>query len=109
VTLYGQEKDAATAGLAQMNMILRHNPTALIYQGNTLANPLFKDSDTLKTFDYVVANPPSRSASVSQALDQRHRPAQRPLGPLQTLRHSARQADVKDRDYAYLLHIIRVT
>jgi hypothetical protein len=29
VTLYGQEKDAATSGLARMNMILHNNPTAL--------------------------------------------------------------------------------
>jgi len=33
VTLYGQEKDAATSGLARMNMILHNNPTALI-RGN---------------------------------------------------------------------------
>ena len=44
VTLYGQEKDAATAGLARMNMILHDNPTALIMQGNTLANPLFTEA-----------------------------------------------------------------
>jgi type I restriction enzyme M protein len=30
VTLYGQEKDAATSGLARMNMILHNMPTALI-------------------------------------------------------------------------------
>src|SRR5438876_4693236 len=35
VTLYGQEKDAATSGLARMNMILHNNPTALVVQGNT--------------------------------------------------------------------------
>jgi len=29
VTLYGQEKDAATSALARMNMILHNNPTAL--------------------------------------------------------------------------------
>src|SRR6476619_5564344 len=52
VTLNGQEKDAATSGLARMNMILHNNPTALILQGNTLADPKFKDDDTLKTFDY---------------------------------------------------------
>ena len=58
VTLYGQEKDAATSGLARMNMILHNNPTALITQGNTLTDAKFKDGDALKTFDYVVANPP---------------------------------------------------
>jgi type I restriction enzyme M protein len=30
LTLYGQEKDAATSGLARMNMILHNNPEALI-------------------------------------------------------------------------------
>lgn len=32
ITLYGQEKDSATAGLARMNMILHNNPTAEIKQ-----------------------------------------------------------------------------
>lgn len=58
ITLYGQEKDNATAALARMNMILHDYATADIKQGNTLANPLFTDGDALKTFDYVVANPP---------------------------------------------------
>ena len=37
VSLFGQEKDSATSGLARMNMILHDNPTAEILQGNTLA------------------------------------------------------------------------
>jgi type I restriction enzyme M protein len=41
VTLYGQEKDAATSGLARMNMILHNNPTALLAQGNTLTDPKY--------------------------------------------------------------------
>ena len=41
-----------------MNMILHDNATALVEQGNTLANPLFTENGQLKTFDYVVANPP---------------------------------------------------
>ena len=78
VTLYGQEKDAATSGLARMNMILHNNPTALIVQGNTLADPKFKDGDTLKTFDYVVANPPFSDKRWSTGLD----PAERPVRAL---------------------------
>ena len=39
VTLNGQEKDAATSGLARMNMILRDFTTANILSGNTLALP----------------------------------------------------------------------
>jgi type I restriction enzyme M protein len=58
VSLFGQEKDNATAGLARMNVVLHDYATADIKQGNTLANPLFTNGDALKTFDYVVANPP---------------------------------------------------
>ena len=88
VTLYGQEKDAATTGLARMNMILHNNPTALIAQGNTLADPKFKDGDALKTFDYVVANPPFSDKRWSTGLD----PLNDPLRAFQALRRAARQA-----------------
>jgi len=77
VTLYGQEKDAATAGLARMNMILHNNPTALIVQGNTLADPKFKDGDTLKTFDYVVANIPFSDKRWSNGVDVQNDPYER--------------------------------
>ena len=36
VTIYGQEMDNATAGLAKMNMILHDNPTAEIWRDNSL-------------------------------------------------------------------------
>lgn len=61
VSLYGQEKDIATSALAKMNMVLHGYATAEIEQGNTLAEPKFKDehdSECLKSFDFVVANPP---------------------------------------------------
>src|SRR5215216_1499918 len=51
VTLYGQEKDAATSGLVRTNMILHDNPTALIMQGNTLVDPKYRDGEAPKTFD----------------------------------------------------------
>jgi type I restriction enzyme M protein len=99
VTLYGQEKDAATAGLARMNMILHNNPTALIMQGNTLADPKFKDGDTLKTFDYVVANPPFSDKRWSNGID--------PLNdPYERFKHYGTPPG-KQGDYAYLLHIVR--
>lgn len=99
VTIYGQEKDAATSGLARMNMILHNNPGALIRQGNTLTDPKFKDGSTLKTFDYVVANPPFSDKRWSTGLDPLHDPHERfqPFGV-----PPARQGD-----YAYLLHIVR--
>jgi type I restriction enzyme M protein len=99
VTLYGQEKDAATSGLARMNMILHNNPTALIMQGNTLADPKFKDGDTLKTFDYVVANPPFSDKRWSTGLDPLNDPFDR--------FKSFGVPPAKQGDYAYLLHIVR--
>src|ERR1700716_589427 len=99
VTLYGQEKDAATSGLARMNMILHNNPTALIMQGNTLTDPKFKEGNTLKTFDYVVANPPFSDKRWSTGLDPLHDPYDR-FQPFGTPPN-------KQGDYAYLLHIVR--
>jgi len=99
VTLYGQEKDASTRSLAQMNMILHNNPTALIEQGNTLANPKFTDGDALKTFDYEVANPPFSDKRWSTGLD--------PLGDRFERFKTFGVPPAKNGDYAYLLHIVR--
>ncbi|NUM46123.1 MAG: type I restriction-modification system subunit M [Anaerolineales bacterium] len=99
VTLYGQEKDAATSGLARMNMILHNNPTALIKQGNTLTDPKYTLSETaLKTFDFVVANPPFSDKRWSTGLD--------PLNDLYGRFHFG-VPPAKQGDYAYLLHIVR--
>jgi len=99
VTLYGQEKDAPTSALARMNMILHDNPTALIVQGNTLSDPKFKDGATLKTFDYVVANPPFSDKRWSNGIDPLDDPYER--------FQSFGTPPAKQGDYAYLLHIIR--
>jgi type I restriction enzyme M protein len=70
ISIYGQEMDVATRGLAKMNMILHNHPTADIQQGNTLSKPLFKNKDeTLKTFDYAVANPPFSTKSWTNGLN----------------------------------------
>jgi type I restriction enzyme M protein len=100
VTLYGQEKDVATAGLARMNMILHNNPTAAIHGGqSTLAAPFFKDGDTLKTFDFVVANPPFSDKRWSTGLD--------PANDQYDRFKSFGTPPAKQGDYAYLLHIVR--
>src|SRR5271169_4730821 len=99
VTLNGQEKDAATSTLARMNMILHNNPTALIEQGNTLSAPKFKDGGTLKTFDYVVANPPFSDKRWSTGIDPANDEFER-------FKHFG-VPPAKQGDYAYLLHIVR--
>ena len=98
ITLEGQEKDVATAGLARMNMILHDFPTAKIVSGNTLTSPKFKDGEQLRTYDYVVANPPFSDKEWMTGLDPAHDPFQR---------FSWGVPPAKNGDYAYLLHIIR--
>jgi type I restriction enzyme M protein len=98
ITLEGQEKDVTTAGLARMNMILHDFPTANILSGNTLAAPKFKDGEKLRTYDYVVANPPFSDKTWSTGLTPSNDPFQR---------FAWGEPPAKQGDYAYLLHIIR--
>jgi type I restriction enzyme M protein len=98
ITLEGQEKDVATAGLARMNMILHDFPTAKIVSGNTLTSPKFKDGEQLRTYDYVVANPPFSDKEWMTGLNPAADPFQRFVWGVPPARNG---------DYAYLLHIIR--
>ena len=98
ITLEGQEMDVTTAGLARMNTILHDFPTANILQGNTLANPKFKDGEQLRAYDYVVANPPFSDKTWSTGLIPSADPYQR---------FAWGEPPKKQGDYAYLLHIIR--
>jgi len=98
ITIYGQEKDVATRALAKMNMVLHDCPTAEIWRDNTLANPHFKnDAGGLKTFDFVVANPPFSDKAWGTGLD--------PVNDLYD-RFDYGVPPAKNGDYAYLLHII---
>jgi type I restriction enzyme M protein len=99
LTIYGQEMDIATKGLAVMNMWLHGNPEASIAGKNTIATPSFKESDgRLKRFDFVVANPPFSTKSWSNGIK-----------PLEDEFHRFKEHGVppeKNGDYAFLLHII---
>ena len=98
LALYGQEMDNATAALAQMNMILHDCPTAEIWKDNVLASPHFKSPDgKLKTFDFVVANPPFSFKAWSTGFDPNNDEFHRfELGvPPQ-----------KNGDFAFLLHML---
>lgn len=98
ITLEGQEMDVTTAGLARMNMILHDFPTASILTGNTLADPKFKDGERLRTYDYVVANPPFSVKTWSTGLTPDNDPYQRFTWGI---------PPTKQGDYAFLLHIVR--
>jgi type I restriction enzyme M protein len=98
LAIYGQEMDNATRALARMNMILHDCPTAEIWQDNTLSDPHFLNADgSLKTFDYVVANPPFSVKSWSSGFD--------PANDLFD-RFAYGIPPTKNGDYAFLLHIL---
>ena len=98
ITIEGQEMDVTTAGLARMNMILHDFPTATIASGNTLSDPKFKDGNKLRTYDYVVANPPFSVKTWTAGLTPENDPYERFAWGV---------PPTKQGDYAFLLHIIR--
>ena len=99
LALYGQEMDNATSGLARMNMVLHDCPTAEIWQDNTLSHPHFKQAEgSLKSFDFVVANPPFSAKSWTNGFD----PANDLFG-----RFEYGIPPEKNGDYAFLLHMLK--
>lgn len=98
LTIYGQEKDIATKGLAVMNMWLHGHPEAEIAGKNTIADPQHKTDGKLKRFDYVVANPPFSVKNWSNG-----------ISPMDDEYNRFRGYGIppeKNGDYAFLLHII---
>ena len=98
LAIYGQEMDVATWALARMNMILHGHPTAELWRGNTLSAPHWKNKDdSLKTFDYAVANPPFSAKAWSSGLN----PSEDEFK-----RFEYGVPPAKNGDYAFLLHLI---
>lgn len=100
VTIFGQEKDHATAGLAKMNLILHNKGTSVIERGNTLADPAFTDDfGELKKFDFIVMNPPFSDKSWSDGI--------------KTSEDKYKRFDgygippEKNGDYAWFLHVLK--
>ena len=97
LSIYGQEKDNATYALASMNMILHDNATADLRHGNTLAAPDFTNNDSLRTFDFAVANPPFSDKAWTNGLT--------PENDVYN-RFEYGVPPAKNGDYAFLLHFI---
>src|SRR5208337_1849582 len=98
LAIYGQEMDNATSALARMNMILHDCPSAEIWKDNVLSIPHFKQPDgSLKTFDFVVANPPFSTKAWSNGFD----PSEDGFN-----RFAYGIPPAKNGDYAFLLHIL---
>jgi len=112
-TIYGQEKDVATAALARMNMILHGQEAIEIHRGqSTLSDPFFKDSNGyLKTFDFIVANPPFSSVNWASGFNPQDdlygRFEKDEIESEKTGKASYKTPPEKNGDYAFLLHILK--
>lgn len=97
LTIYGQEFDITTRGLARMNMIMHGREDAEIAQGDVIAEPQFKVSEkALLTFDFVVANPPFSAKAWGAGLTNETKFGRFDLG----------MPPDKNGDFAFLLHIL---
>ena len=101
ITICGQERDISTYALARMNMFLHNQPSHDIKQENTLSHPQFheENSDSLKTFDFAVANPPFSDKAWTNGVNVKNDPYRRFDG-------FGTPPD-KNGDYAFLLHLVR--
>ncbi len=97
ITIYGQEFDPTTAGLAKMNLVLHNKSTGKIVSANTLSTPKFTTKDSIDRFDFAVANPPFSYKSWSNGIDTSS-----------DIRFAGYGAvpPAKNGDYAWLLHFI---
>lgn len=59
-TIYSQDISQKSSSLLRLNLILNNLVHSIqnVIQGNTLTDPYFKDGEKIRTFDYVVSNPP---------------------------------------------------
>ena len=95
MTIYGQEKDNATWALSKMNMILHENEIADLRKGDTITSPQFTSGAQLKTFDFVVMNPPFSTKSWTNGLENDYGRFEFGMPP------------AKNGDYAFLLHALK--
>jgi len=97
LTIYGQEFDITTRGLAKMNMIMHGREDAEIAQGDVIADPQFRASETaIQAFDFVVANPPFSTKAWGAGLTANNRFGRFDIG----------MPPEKNGDFAFLLHIL---
>lgn len=103
VTIYGQEIDPSTAGLARMNLVLHNKGYGEIRRGSTIARPAFFDENNsalLRRFDYIVVNPPFSDKSWMDGISI----------PDIYGRYSDAEFGVppeKNGDFAWLLHVVK--
>ena len=95
MTIYGQEKDNATWALGKMNMILHGNEIADSPRVTSSRARNSPRATQLKTFDYLVMNPPFSTKSWNSGLENE-------FG-----RFEYGRPPEKNGDYAFLLHALK--
>lgn len=101
VSIWGQEKDSTTAGLAKMNLVLHNKAIGEIRGGySTFSNPQFFEKNTndevLKRFDFAVVNPPFSLKNWTDGLKDYGR-----------FDGYGDRPPEKNGDFAWLLHILK--
>lgn len=59
-TVYSQDISQKSSNLLRLNLVLNHLVHSIenVIQGNTMTDPYHKKDGSLRTFDYIVSNPP---------------------------------------------------
>lgn len=100
VSIWGQEKEVTTAGLAKMNLVLHNKAAGEIKAGNTFSAPKYFEDDSndevLKRFDFAVANPPFSLKNWTDGLKEYGR-----------FDGYGDRPPEKNGDFAWLLHILK--
>ena len=100
VSIWGQEKEVTTAGLAKMNLVLHNKASGEIKAGNTFSSPKYfeegSNDEVLKRFDFAVANPPFSLKNWKDGLKDYGR-----------FVGYGDEPPEKNGDFAWLLHILK--
>lgn len=99
VSIWGQEKEVTTAGLAKMNLVLHNKADGEIKAANTFSAPQYFEDEgetVLKRFDFAVANPPFSLKNWTDGL--------KPYGRFEGYGDNPPE---KNGDFAWLMHILK--
>lgn len=100
ISIWGQEKETTTAGLAKMNLVLHNKAAGEIKSGNTFSDPQYfeegSNSEVLKRFDFAVVNPPFSLKNWTDGLKEFGR-----------FDGYGDRPPEKNGDFAWLLHILK--
>lgn len=99
VSIWGQEKEVTTAGLAMMNLVLHNKAAGEIKAANTFSAPQYFEDDeesVLKRFDFAVVNPPFSLKNWTDGLKEYGR-----------FDGYGDRPPEKNGDFAWLMHILK--